>query len=97
MEVTGNNVLLENPFYGRADNGIHLTDDVKEQMIMNELAKCKELSVFKAGYGCVKVKDGNKVYVDIDRLMNLPRVTLKTEDKEKDYFIARETDIIIIY
>ena len=97
MEVMSNNLLVENPFFGRENNGIHLSDSAKEEMIMNELMKCKQLTIYKAGLTCSKIKDGDKVYIDIDRLMNLSRVTLTVDEKEKDYFIARESDVIIVY
>jgi hypothetical protein len=94
MEVLWQNVLVENPFFKKDKSPIHVEGNVKEEMMMKEIEKCKKLPIHKAGHLCTKVKEGQNVYIDTQRLMSSPRVTL---DGNKDYFIVRETDIVFVY
>ncbi len=93
MEVLSNYVLLENPFFGKKESVIQLTEAAQEEAIVAEMAKCKELTISYSGVNCLKVKAGDKVYIDVDRIMSAARVT----KEDKDYFILRESDIIFIY
>lgn len=99
IEVLYNNVLIENPFFkGKKNGAIHLDSALEKKMqedqILAEMEKTKRLKIFKAGAGCAKIKDGDEVFVETNRLMGSPRVAIGTD---KDYFIVRETDIIFIY
>lgn len=99
IELLYNNILIENPFFkGKKQGSIHLDSALEKKMqedqILAEMEKTKRLKVFKAGTNCVKVKDGDEVFVETNRLMGSPRVAI---GEDKDYFIVRETDIIFIY
>jgi len=97
MEVLFSNVLLENPYFGKKESVIKLSEAAQQEAMIAEMSKCKELTVFKAGTSCTKVKEGDKVYIDIDKILSAARVTVKVNDQDKDYFILRESDIIFIY
>lgn len=94
MEVLSNFVLVENPFVEKDEKKtIILEGSAKEDLIRTKLEKAKSIEVYKSGISCTKVKEGDKVYVDTDRLMSAARVTIE----DKHCFIIRETDIIFIY
>jgi co-chaperonin GroES (HSP10) len=93
MKVLFNNILLKNPFFKKEKTTIKVSNEIQQEMLMGEIEKVKELEVAEAGSACAVVKQGDKVYVDTVKVMNSPRVTIA----EVDYFIMRESDVILIY
>lgn len=99
MQVLSNYVLLKNPYFGKKESVIQLTETAQQEAMIAEMSKCKELTVSEAGIGCQKVAKGDKVYVDMDRVLSALRVTKTNPEtkEEEDFFIIRESDIIFIY
>lgn len=90
LQLKGKRVLIEKPV--RPDNGVILTEDVKNNMDMEFIKSWNKLKVVAVGDEATIVKPGDKVYVG-SPLANSEIIQIDNAD----FFIVYESAIAIVW
>lgn len=102
IKLRQNYFIVKNPIYvgDTSESGkLFIPKEAKEKSreeIISKLMELQKLEILEVGPDCKEIKAGDKVFVNPGAVhQSTPRILVEKEDKE--YFLFREQDVILIY